>query len=223
MAPVPDPNSVGGGAKRDEATTKIPSKDSKKKDDKKEEDLSEEDLQLKQNLELYVERVQDPNPELQKIALESMRKEIRDSTSSMTSVPKPLKFLRPHYGVLKEFHAKMAESDLKKMLADILSVLALTMSAEGERESLNYRLNGSESDIGSWGHEYVRNLAGEIAKEYTIRQVSKQFGLWQCSLARGVSLIFWQRHGYYGLLMNIMTMGSLLNMVIMLILFVISG
>jgi 26S proteasome regulatory subunit N1 len=56
------------------------------------------------------------------------------------------------------------------MLADILSVLALTMSAEGERESLNYRLNGSESDIGSWGHEYVRNLAGEIAKEYTIRQ-----------------------------------------------------
>jgi len=39
MAPVPDPNSVGGGAKRDEATTKIPSKDSKKKDDKKEEDL----------------------------------------------------------------------------------------------------------------------------------------------------------------------------------------
>ncbi|CAA0396804.1 unnamed protein product [Arabidopsis thaliana] len=170
MAPVPDPNSVGGGAKRDEATTKIPSKDSKKKDDKKEEDLSEEDLQLKQNLELYVERVQDPNPELQKIALESMRKEIRDSTSSMTSVPKPLKFLRPHYGVLKEFHAKMAESDLKKMLADILSVLALTMSAEGERESLNYRLTGSESDIGSWGHEYVRNLAGEIAKEYTIRQ-----------------------------------------------------
>ncbi|CAE6171490.1 unnamed protein product [Arabidopsis arenosa] len=170
MAPVPDPNSVGGGAKRDEATTKVPSKDSKKKDDKKEEDLSEEDLQLKQNLELYVERVQDPNPELQKAALESMRQEIRESTSSMTSVPKPLKFLRPHYGVLKEFHLKMAESDLKKMLADILSVLALTMSAEGERESLNYRLTGSEGEIGSWGHEYVRNLAGEIAEEYTMRQ-----------------------------------------------------
>ncbi|EFH60130.1 predicted protein [Arabidopsis lyrata subsp. lyrata] len=31
------------------------------------------DLELKQNLELYVERVQDPNPELQKAALESMR------------------------------------------------------------------------------------------------------------------------------------------------------
>ncbi|KAF2582618.1 hypothetical protein F2Q68_00003272 [Brassica cretica] len=40
MAPGPDPNSVGDGAKRDEATTKVPSKDPKKKDDKKEEDLS---------------------------------------------------------------------------------------------------------------------------------------------------------------------------------------
>ncbi|CAN8273556.1 unnamed protein product [Cochlearia groenlandica] len=171
MAPVKDPNKVGGGdAKKEEATVKVPSKDPKKKDDKKEEDLSEEDLELKQNLELYVERAQDPNPKLQKAALESMRQEIRASTSSMTSVPKPLKFLRPHYGTLKEFHKNMAESDLKKLLADILSVLALTMAADGERESLGYRLTGSEGDIGSWGHEYVRNLAGEIAEEYTMRQ-----------------------------------------------------
>lgn len=46
------------------------------------------------------------------------------------------------------------------------------------QESLNYRLTGSEGDIGSWGHEYVRNLAGEIAEEYTMRQVRKQFVLW---------------------------------------------
>ncbi|CAF2049583.1 unnamed protein product [Brassica napus] len=41
MAPGPDPNSVGYGAKRDEATSKVPLKDPKKKDDKKEEDLSD--------------------------------------------------------------------------------------------------------------------------------------------------------------------------------------
>jgi 26S proteasome regulatory subunit N1 len=29
---------------------------------------------------------------------------------------------------------------------------------------------GSEGDIGSWGHEYVRNLAGEIAQEFQKRQ-----------------------------------------------------
>ncbi|KAG9159545.1 hypothetical protein Leryth_013530 [Lithospermum erythrorhizon] len=51
----------------------------------------------------------------------------------MTSVPKPLKFWRPHYGTLKTYYEKMTDADLKRLLADILSVLALTMSAEGER------------------------------------------------------------------------------------------
>lgn len=169
----PEPTNNGAeipSANSKEALTKVPSKDPKKKDDKKDEDLSEEDLALKQRLELYVERAQDSDPGLQKAALESMRKEIRSATSSMTSVPKPLKFLRPHYGALKAFYETMTDNGLKELLADILSVLALTMSAEGERESLKYRLLGSEGDIGSWGHEYVRNLAGEIAQEYTKRQ-----------------------------------------------------
>ncbi|KAF2589997.1 hypothetical protein F2Q70_00038135 [Brassica cretica] len=64
---------------------------------------SEEDLKLKQNLELYVERVQDPNPELQKAALESMRQEIRALTSSMTlldRMPKRLSWLE--LGALEE-------------------------------------------------------------------------------------------------------------------------
>ncbi|KAL4202711.1 hypothetical protein AMTRI_Chr02g222470 [Amborella trichopoda] len=168
---APDPNSSGG---LEQASLKAPSKDpKKKKDEKKDEDLSDEDLALKQQLELYVERVQDSDPGVQKLALESMRQEIRTSTSSMTSVPKPLKFLRPHYGTLKAYYETMADSDLKKYLADILSVLALTMCVEGERESLKYRLLGSKGDLGSWGHEYVRNLAGEISQEYTKRQIDE--------------------------------------------------
>ncbi|KAG4980256.1 hypothetical protein JHK85_034214 [Glycine max] len=162
---APDPNRAGTSASANAAKD-----DAVAKKKVENEDLSDEDLALKQQLELYVERVQDPDQGLQKVALESMRQEIRTSTSSMTSVPKPLKFLRPHYGTLKTYYETMAESDLKKYLADILSVLALTMSAEGERESLKYRLLGSEGDIGSWGHEYVRNLAGEIAQEYAKRQ-----------------------------------------------------
>ncbi|KAF8364604.1 hypothetical protein HHK36_033424 [Tetracentron sinense] len=68
-----DPNSSNGGTP-EEASLKVPSKDpKKKKDDKKEEDLSDEDLALKQQLELYVERVQDSDPGVQKFALESMR------------------------------------------------------------------------------------------------------------------------------------------------------
>lgn len=148
-------------------------KDSKKskKDEKKDEDLSEEDLALKQQLELYVERAQDSDPGVQKLALESMRQEIRTATSSMTSVPKPLKFLRPHYSTLKKFHENMVDMELKKYMADIISILALTMSEDGERESLKFRLLCSPGDIGSWGHEYVRNLAGEIGHEFQNRQM----------------------------------------------------
>ncbi|KAL3695426.1 hypothetical protein R1sor_009502 [Riccia sorocarpa] len=176
---APDPKENGSGVERMEhdeqpARNKAAQKDSKdskkKKDEKKEEELSEEDAALKEQLELYVERVNDSNPGVQKMALESMRQEIRTATSSMTSVPKPLKFLRPHYRTLKGYFETMQSDELKRLLADIISVLALTMSEENERESLHYRLLGTVGDIGSWGHEYVRNLAGEIGVEFQERQ-----------------------------------------------------
>ncbi|KAL4348861.1 hypothetical protein GQ457_17G023850 [Hibiscus cannabinus] len=118
-----------------------PPKDPKKKYEKKEGDLSNEDLDLKQRMEFCVERIQDPNPELQIEALESMRKEILTSTSSLACVRKPLKFLRPHFGTLKDFYETVPKSDFKKDLADVISVLALTMSTEGKRElsRRNYR------------------------------------------------------------------------------------
>ncbi|KHG29879.1 26S proteasome non-ATPase regulatory subunit 2 1A -like protein [Gossypium arboreum] len=96
--------------------TKPLPKDTKKKDINK-EDLhaqSEEDLALSQHLELYVERIYDVDPEVQKVALESMRQEVRTSISSMTYVPKLLKFLRPHYGTLKAFYETMLDSNLKR-------------------------------------------------------------------------------------------------------------
>ncbi|KAF0918826.1 hypothetical protein E2562_026199 [Oryza meyeriana var. granulata] len=176
MPPREDPNGGASSASPSEAAPPPPQQQQpakgkgKKKDEKKDDDLSEEDQALKEQLELCVVRAQDTDPGVQKLALESMRQEIRTAASSMTSVPKPLKFLRPHYGTLKAYFETMPESDLKKYMADILSVLALTMSAEGERESLKYRMIGSEGDIGSWGHEYVRNLAGEIAQEFQKRQ-----------------------------------------------------
>jgi 26S proteasome regulatory subunit N1 len=77
-----------------------------KKEEQVEEELSEEDAELKANLELMVTRVSDPELPLQKAALEGLRQEIRTATSSMTSVPKPLKFLRPHYAKLKEVRAR---------------------------------------------------------------------------------------------------------------------
>ncbi|KAJ4919570.1 hypothetical protein JOQ06_012520 [Pogonophryne albipinna] len=136
----------------------------KGKGKKEEQELSEEDKQLQEDLEMMVERLAEKNTELHHPALEELRRLIRSSTTSMTSVPKPLKFLRPHYGKLKEIYEGMAAGENKRFCGDVVSVLAMTMS--GERECLKYRLLGSQEELASWGHEYVRHLSGEVAKEW---------------------------------------------------------
>ncbi|KAH7926237.1 26S proteasome regulatory complex, non-ATPase subcomplex, Rpn1 subunit [Leucogyrophana mollusca] len=146
-----------------------------KKDD--EEELSEEDTQLKSELEMLVERLSEPNTELYRPALETLRTLIRTSTSSMTSVPKPLKFLRPHYPDLQKLYDTWPSSEDKSLFADILSVLAMTYSDTQPRGTLRYRLLSASllppaskiSEPGSWGHEYVRHLAAELGEEYVIR------------------------------------------------------
>ncbi|KAK7015982.1 hypothetical protein R3P38DRAFT_3569554 [Favolaschia claudopus] len=88
----------------------------------------------------------------------------------MTSVPKPLKFLRPLY--------PWPASDDKSLFADILSVLAMTYSDTQSRGTLRYRLLASPlrpersplADPGTWVHEYVRHLAAELGDEYTFRE-----------------------------------------------------
>ncbi|KAI9183473.1 proteasome regulatory particle base subunit [Blastocladiella emersonii ATCC 22665] len=133
------------------------------------EDLSDEDLHLKNELDMLVQRLSESNTALYRPSLESLRTLIRTSTSSMTSVPKPLKFLRPHYPGLKAIYEQWAPSEDKAFLADVLSVLGMTYAEEGVRDSIKYRLLGTSTDLGSWGHEYVRHLAAEIGEEYNIR------------------------------------------------------
>jgi RPN1 N-terminal domain len=85
--------------------------------------------------------------------LQAIATEIKSATTSMTSVPKPLKFLRQHYSGLKATCDAMPEGSANKAaLADVLSVLAMNSGAEG----LKYRLAGSSDSVGAWGHEYVR-------------------------------------------------------------------
>lgn len=147
----------------------------KGQDEKQEPELSDEDLELKKNLELMVERVKDADPGVQKLALQSICNEIRSTAASMTSVPKPLKFLRPQFDVLKARLDELSSGENKSLLADIVSILATTTAkAEGDREALKYRLLGSNDDIGVWGHEYLRHLAGEISEEYKARMEKEQ-------------------------------------------------
>lgn len=170
--------------------------------------MSEEDQELKERLETCVSTLLNADSEkdvtfpLRSKALDVIVTELRSATSSMTSVPKPLKFLRPHFVVLKELHATLSEvaaggiddsaADvlaLRARLADVLAVLSMTMGKPEERESLRFKLSGmkdydlltkngnqstiaaDDDNLGSWGHEFVRSLAGEIGQEYNARVI----------------------------------------------------
>ncbi|ODV77992.1 26S proteasome regulatory complex, non-ATPase subcomplex, Rpn1 subunit [Suhomyces tanzawaensis NRRL Y-17324] len=140
----------------------------------KEEELSEEDQHLKDELELLVERLNeaDHKVDFYQQCLTTLKTFIKDSTTSMTAVPKPLKFLRPHYPNLTELYTRWNDKSDSSYaaiiikLADVLSVLAMTYSDDGKKDSLKYRLLSFEEPISDWGHEYMRHLALEIGEAY---------------------------------------------------------
>lgn len=134
-----------------------------------EEELSEEDQQLKSELEMLVERLKEDDASLYKPAMDAIKNFIKTSTSSMTAVPKPLKFLRPHFDDLAALYKKWPAGADRDSLADMLSVLGMTYGDEEKYETLKYRLLSKSDDLGSWGHEYIRHLALEIGQEYQDR------------------------------------------------------
>ncbi|KAI1386428.1 26S proteasome regulatory complex, non-ATPase subcomplex, Rpn1 subunit [Hypoxylon trugodes] len=153
-----------------------PQANGKKDEDKIDsaEELSEEDQQLKSELDMLVERLTESDASLYKPALEAMKTSIKTSTSSMTAVPKPLKFLRPHYPTMTKLYDEWPEGDDKMSLADVLSVIGMTFSDEDRQDTLKYRLLSPTEDIGSWGHEYVRHLALEIGEVYAKRITAEE-------------------------------------------------
>uniref|UniRef100_A0A2K5JKA3 26S proteasome non-ATPase regulatory subunit 2 n=1 Tax=Colobus angolensis palliatus TaxID=336983 RepID=A0A2K5JKA3_COLAP len=112
------------------------------------DELSEEDEQLRDELEMLVERLGEKDTSLYRPVLEELRTQICSSTPSMTS----------------EIFENMAPGENKHFAAAIISVLAMAVS--GERDCLKYQPVGSQKGLASWGHEYVRHLAGEVAKEW---------------------------------------------------------
>lgn len=107
-----------------------------------------------------------------------MKTLIKSSTTSMTSVPKPLKFLRPQYARIKAIYQSIQNESTKvsqidrftyvyqASCAEVVSVVGMTMAddAECKHDTLNYRLLSKRDDIGAWGHEYVRHLTNQIVE-----------------------------------------------------------
>ena len=107
-----------------------------------------------------------------------LKHEITTSTSSMTSIPRPLKFARMHFTELKEFYDKFIakndkENEYKLMLSDLISVILTVINEKDENGKeltiLSYVLSGTKKDITSWGQEYIRSLCSDIGQEYNER------------------------------------------------------
>lgn len=140
---------------------------------------------LKEKLEILIERLTDRDAAQRDYALKEFKTEISGATSSMTSVPKPLKFLSPHYKRIVEIYELQIDSEFKvsktekrdseqqspRLLpsinqilqlkfADFVSVLGMVASDDDKPDCLTYCLQGSRVNLVSWGHEYLRCLAG---------------------------------------------------------------
>ncbi|XP_018332038.1 26S proteasome non-ATPase regulatory subunit 2-like [Agrilus planipennis] len=133
---------------------------------------SEEDKELQEELKMLVDRITGTDQKLIKPALNMLRTLIKTSTTSMTSVPKPLKYLGPYYNIIKANFKNIEDADTKKLYADIISVLAMSPTggddAKQQHDCLRYRLLGHMKNVGSWGHEYVRQLETEIVEQWSI-------------------------------------------------------
>ena len=113
-----------------------------------------------------VQALFDNDKDIRMNAFNMIKTEITGATTSMTSIPKPLKFLRDHYATIKDFYTNYnGDIVFKNLLADLLAILA-TVTKDS---SLSWVLVGDKKNIKTWGTEFVRNLAGEIGDEYINR------------------------------------------------------
>jgi 26S proteasome regulatory subunit N1 len=128
--------------------------------------ISDEDSALVSELELLSQRLQEDNSTLYTPALEQLKSLVKSSTTSMTSVPKPLKYLKDHYTPLRKVYESWKDGKTRQFLADILSVLSMSYGEPDKRDTLRFRLLGTCESAESWGHEYVRHLSMELMAEY---------------------------------------------------------
>ena len=150
MAPKDESDAVAIAAESDKKKNDEKAKKLKKSEEElKEESMSEEDKELKERLETCVSTVVNEKSEadvtipIRLTALGVIVNELRTATASMTSVPKPLKFLRPHFPSLRTLYLTLGKEDASTMdkesiefrarLADVVAVLAMTMGKPGER------------------------------------------------------------------------------------------
>lgn len=78
---------------------------------------------MKDNIELWVEAINGTDETLADEALAKLDNEVRSSTSTMTSIPKPFKFLVSHFDTLEKAYKRHKENDRKVLTLINLEIL----------------------------------------------------------------------------------------------------
>lgn len=119
-------------------------------------------------------------------SLQMLSNLIRTSTTSMTSVPKPLKFLREHYPALKQVYEKIKDAKTKQFCADVVSVLAMGVSGSPVSiPSLQYLYNsGIIKNVQKKVCEIANQHITRLFIDYLANQfcLIDEFNLYLCTL-----------------------------------------
>jgi 26S proteasome regulatory subunit N1 len=81
---------------------------------------------LKDNLGIWVENIKSDDLTIKEEAVSKIFFEVISATSSMTSIPKPMKFLVAHYPTLVEEYEKTQQSKTKVLLNELAIFLRFT-------------------------------------------------------------------------------------------------
>ncbi|ADM11316.1 26S proteasome regulatory subunit 4 [Encephalitozoon intestinalis ATCC 50506] len=109
-------------------------------------------------LKIIVERIRDPDADIQNNAL-NMLFNITKSSHSKSIDTINFQYLADNLPMLEEVCKDLSE-DKRKWLCDIISAICVI---DDEKKLLEYRIEGNVIDLKEWGHLYVKKLTGCIA------------------------------------------------------------
>lgn len=108
-----------------------------------------------------------------------IKNELISTTTSMSSIPRPLKFLRLHYDAIRKLYDSLDQHDpFKLLLSDFLAVLTI-VTANTTDTCLSFVSKGTLKDLHTWGQEFIRyssNLIKDFSRGNRVRIFKKTRG-----------------------------------------------
>jgi 26S proteasome regulatory subunit N1 len=139
------------------------------KDKVKKEEMSEENAQLKELITHLVDKIVSPDEsERERVRyIGQLFDQVKQISGSGTTLPKQLKFLHPQYPRLVDCQSTAGSDSVCRHLADLMSLVAITLEENYDRHSLRYLQKGTGTiDLDSIGDEFILNLAGDLSAEF---------------------------------------------------------